>query len=235
MKTKTVLISLFAVLLLASCGTNSTLSTTSPALSVTGSGQAAAKPDVVDIQLGVETANADATTAVDQNTSKINAVLDVLHNLGIDDADIQTVNYSMWVETLNDPNGQPTGEQRFHVSNQVSVRLRDLTQTGALLQQAIDAGATNVAGITFGVADPAELARTALDQALADAQQKADHITGEMGVTLGKVQTVIENGAATPPVPNMVKSTALSASTVPVSEGQFSVSAQVQVIYDIAP
>ena len=235
MKTNAIIVYVFAVLLLASCGTNNAVSTSSPTISVTGSGQAAAKPDIVDIQLGVEISNADATTAVDQNTTKMNAVMDVLHNLGIDDADIQTANYNMWVKMLNDSNGQPTGEQRFHVSNQVSVRLRDLSKTGALLQQAIDAGATNVSGITFGVADQADLASTALDKALTDAQQKAEHIAGDMNVQLGKVQTVIENGAANPPLPNAVESPMLSAAAVPVSEGQFSVTAQVQVIYEITP
>jgi uncharacterized protein YggE len=233
MKIKTILFYLLAALLLVGCATGNPGTTISPTISVTGSGDASAKPDIVDIQFGVEAVSSDPAEAVSQNSGQMNAVMDVLHSLKIADADIQTVNYSMWVEVIYDTNGQPTGEQRYHVSNQVNVRLHDLTQTGALLEKVIGAGVNNVAGITFGVADTTGLAQTAMDAALANARQKAERMAEDLGLHLGNVQSVVESGTATPPVPYAGARASVEAAAVPISEGQFSLNVQVQVVFEI--
>ena len=49
----------------------------------------------------------------------------------------------MWIEQVVDREGQPTGESRYHVVNQVRVRLRDLSKTGEVLQKVLEAGDNN--------------------------------------------------------------------------------------------
>lgn len=203
-------------------------------ISVSGSGTADTVPDIVDIQLGVDTIENEPATAVSKNTELMNEIMGVLKIIDISSEDVQTVFYSMWVEDVYDESG-PTGERRYHVTNQVNVRLDDLTQTGILLEEAISAGATTIAGITFGVADTTELEQAALDNAILDARQKAERIASDMGVELGSVISVSEGGASYPLVPYYGEKGLGGGGGVPVSEGQFSVSMAVQIVFELIP
>ena len=52
-------------------------------LSVSGDGAASAAPDIVDIQLGVETIDEDPKTAIDDNTSTMQSVIEALTDLEV--------------------------------------------------------------------------------------------------------------------------------------------------------
>jgi uncharacterized protein YggE len=58
--------------------------------------------------------------------------------------------YGMWIEQVVDREGQPTGESRYHVVNQVRVRLRDLIKTGEFLQKVLSEAGANNAGRDSG-------------------------------------------------------------------------------------
>jgi uncharacterized protein YggE len=239
MKTRITLASLvIALLLITGCSAQelTTDDNQGSTITISGVGTASAVPDVVDIQLGVEAVSNEPVDAVSQSTSNMNAVRAVLDNMGVDPSDIQTVYYNMWVEEVYDQNGQVTGEKRYHVTNQVNIRLRDLDQIGTLLEKTTSAGATNVAGITFGVADTTELEQTALDNAISNANKKAERIASEMGTTLGTVVNMVEGGFYIPPSPYFGEKTGLGGgSAVPISQGQFSMTVQIQVVYNLAP
>ncbi len=203
-------------------------------ISVSGMGMASAPPDVAEIQLGVETVNTDAGRAIDENTQRMSAVMGVFKEMNIEDKDIQTVRFSMWVEEERDREGQLTGVRRYHVVNQVRVRLRDISLTGELLQRALSAGANTVGGISFTVADPTELERQARDKAIADARAKAEQLATGLGARLGPVRQVSEYGGVVKLVEAQAERALAAGAPVPVSGGEFSVSVQIQVVFDIA-
>ena len=166
----------------------------------------------------------------------MNDIIAVLGEMGVAETDIQTVNYSMWVEDVYGPDNQPTGEKRYRVSNQVSIRLRDLSQIGKLIEETTNAGATYVSGITFAVADTTQLEQEALDDAILLANQKAEWVASEMGVELGQLKTVIEGGYNISPIPYLGAEGGIGGGAeAPISQGQFTVSAQVQVVYELIP
>jgi uncharacterized protein YggE len=239
MKTKIIITSIIALLILVGCSTPASLQNgvyNPPTISVTGTGKASAVPDIVDIQLGVETVSNDPAEAVSENTTRMNAVMAVLDDFEIPRSAVQTVYYNMWIEDVVDENYVPTGDRRFHVTNQINIRSKDLTGTGDLIQEAISAGATMVAGVTFGIEDPTELEQSAMDEAIANAGIKAGRMTEEIGVTLGSVRGVVQGGSFFPPVPYYgEKGFGGGGVAVPISEGQFSVTVQVQVIYELIP
>lgn len=229
------MLGLVAALMLTSCN-SAAVSNTPATLSASGTGTASTDPDVVDIQLGVDTVDSDMAAAVDQNTIKMNEIMAVFAKMGVADEDIQTTNYNLWVEEVYDQSGQPTDEKRFHVSNTVNVRLRDLTQVGTLIEEATSAGVNNVFGINFGVADTTELEQAALDNAIDNAQGKAAWMASKMEANLGPVVNVIEGGLYSSPMPMAAKSMGEGGGgEVPISQGQFSMTAQVQVTYELLP
>jgi uncharacterized protein YggE len=237
MKQKLIIIGIAVLaLLLSSCGTavEQASQPIESTISVNGSGTASAIPDVVDIQLGVDILDVDPVEAVAQNTSKMDAVMTVLDDMNVLETDIQTIYYSMWVEDVYDQEGQLTGEKRYRVTNQVNVRLRDLTQVGTLIAKATDAGATSISGITFGVADTTELEQTALESALGAAHDKAVKIADEMDLSIGEIVNINESGFYSPPTPFYgEKGIGGGTGAVPISQGQFSVTTSVQIIYNL--
>mgnify|MGYP001102305855 CR=1 FL=1 len=203
-------------------------------ISVNGNGKASAPPDVAEIQLGVETIKTDASLAISENTERMTAVMGVLKGLNVEDKDVQTVNYSMWVEEVYDKEGQPTGEMRYHVVNEVRIRLRDLTKTGELLQKALEAGANKVSGISFSVADPVALQREARDQAIADARAKAEQLATGLGAHLGPLHQASEYGGMVVSYEAPMMEKGVGGGAVPVSGGEFSITVEIQVVFDIA-
>ncbi len=201
-------------------------------ISVNGSGVASAAPDVAYVSLGVETVNADPAQAVADNNTKMTAVMEAIKALGIAETDIQTVNYTMWIEQVVDGDGVPTGETKYHVSNQIRVKIIDFDQTGEALQSALAAGANTVAGVEFAISDPSALQQQARDKAMAAAQTKAEQLASGFKVTLGPVRNVNEfSGVVQPAALAMGIGGGESA---PISGGSFSVTVEVQVVYDIA-
>lgn len=239
MKIKLALISLFIILItFTGCNSLENSRGDSPGSTITigGTGVATAVPDIVDIQLGVEALSNAPVDAVNESTAKMNAVMAVLDDMGINTGDIQTVYYNMWVEDVYDQDGQLTGEKRYRVTNQVNIRLRNLGQLGSLLEEVIGAGATNINGITFGVADTTELEQEAMENAIANAAEKADRVASNLGLGLGKIINLVESGFYTPGVPYYGEKVGIGGgAAVPISQGQFSVTVQVQVVYDLIP
>jgi len=101
MKIKYLILGLVAAILLSSCN-SAEESATPTTLSASGTGSASTDPDVVDIQLGVDTVDSDMAVAIDQNTIKMNEIMAVFTNMDIAEKDIQTTNYNIWVEDVYD-------------------------------------------------------------------------------------------------------------------------------------
>lgn len=203
-------------------------------ISVNGSGTATGTPDMVDIQFGVESVHADAAEAIGDNNARMQAVLAAVKALGVEDKDVQTVNYSMWVEQIyNMETGMPSGEVRYHVTNQVNVHLRDVAKAGELLGTALAAGANTVNGITFGVADPTELQTTARELAVKQARARAEALAAGLGVRVGKVRFVTEYTNDVSPVPMYAAMEVKGGEAVNIATGSYNVNVEVQVTFDI--
>lgn len=206
-------------------------------IQLSATGTATAAPDLANIYLGVESINEDAEAAVNDNAERSAAVMDALAALDIAAGDIQTVNFSMWVESVYDDEGQPTGQVRYHVTNQFSVRLRDIGRTGEVLGAALQAGANNVHGISFTVSDPLALQQQARDIAIANARAKAEQLANGFEAQLAGVRQVIEySDDMTPvPAPYMPERGGMGGGgQVAISPGEFSVLVRIEVIFNLA-
>lgn len=236
MKRALILSGLIFILFLTSCTPieQSSSTTIGSTISASGTGTANANPDLVVIQLGVDTVNGDPNEAVNQNTAKMNELIDLLGKTGISANDIQTTNYNMWVEDIYNQNNQPTGEKRYHVSNQVNVQLKDISKIGELIKDATSVGASNVSGISFAVSDTSELEQAALDIAIDDARQKAEWMAEKLGLKVGSIVNVVEGGNFSPPITYQSGAQGIGGGApVPIAQGQVSLTAQVQVEFEL--
>ncbi len=185
---------LVIALALAACGP----SAASPArtLTVSGTGTVTLAPDIAYVYIGVHTENADIAQAVASNNTKAQAVVDALHNSGVDAKDIQTSNFSVYsTNTYDKLTGQPTGTG-FAVDNNVYVTVRDLTKLGGLLDTAIKAGANNINSVSFDLADKTAGMQQARQKAMTDAGDLAAELAKSAGLTLDGVQSITYGASA---------------------------------------
>ena len=205
-------------------------------LTVSGDGAASAVPDIADLELGVQTIDEDPTVAIVDNTTAMANVIEALTDLDIDEDDIQTRSFNMWVEQVYGPDG-PTGDFLYHVVNQIMVRVRDLDMTGDVLGAALAAGANNVSGITFGVEDTQALEEAARDAAVDNALAKADQLAERLGVKVGSARHVTETSGGFPREERLERAMAFDSggASVPVSPGDFTVRVSVNIVFDIEP
>jgi hypothetical protein len=158
-------------------------------VTVIGLGEVRASPDTAHIQLGVGTERRTAQEALKENNVQANEVVTKLVELGIEEKDIQTSNFSIY-PTYDDNGRIITG---YRVSNIVAVTIRNLDEAGELLDQVVQVGANRVHGIRFSVDDPSDLLAQALDRAMDNARAKARQLAEAGNADLGEVLVITEN------------------------------------------
>jgi len=167
-------------------------------VTVTGEGTVAAAPDNAVIRLGVASQGKTARAASDANAKEMSVVLAAIKESGVADRDIQTTSLSL--QPQYDP--KQTGAARlvgFQVSNQVTIKIRDIDRLSAVLDRAIAAGANEMSGIEFVVSEQAKLLDKARAAAIADARRKAELYANAAGMKVGRVMAISEEGSAPPP------------------------------------
>ncbi len=205
-------------------------------ITVVGEGTVATQPDVAQIQVGVEVKGDNAQDASAEAATTMDAILAALKGAGVATKDIQTTGFNIWVEQRTGPDGMATDQVIYHVSNSVSVIVRDLDTVGDVLDAVIDAGANNIYGVTFSVEDPDPVMAEARSLATEDALARAEELAGLHGVALGEVVSISEviNGAAVPMLESVNASMSMGNAGGPISPGELQMTARLQVVYAIA-
>lgn len=205
-------------------------------ISVNGVGEARGDPDMATITVGVNVADESISAAVSESNQIVDDITAALQEFGVDPDDIQTTNFSIWAEEQWDPEtGQRREEKLYRVDSTVQVNLRQVERMGALMQTAIESGANNIHGLSYGVDDTSVLADEARDQAIADARRRAELIADELGVSLGEAVTVTESSG---PAPMAFFETAMmgmggGAGEPPLSQGKMTVTVSLNITYEI--
>lgn len=200
-------------------------------LTVSGSGQAFAAPDMATITLGVSERAKTARDAMDAASGAVAAILSRLETLGVETRDVQTSDLSLgpvWGPRNASGEARITG---YEASNRLTVRVRALDGLGGLLDAVLDDGANRFSGLSFGMQDPQPLHDAARRAAVADALRKAALYAEAAGVTLGPIRSISEQGGARPVMGDMMF--AARAEAVPVAAGETGMSAQVTVVFDL--
>jgi uncharacterized protein YggE len=199
-------------------------------VTVNGEATVSVAPDTAMIRIGVTSAGKNAREASETNAKQMTAVLSAIKANGIDPRDIQTSRLSLQpqYDATKPGAARLTG---FQVTNQVTVRIRDIGKLPTILDHAIAAGANEMSGIEFVVSQQSHLLDQARDEAIADAHRKAALYAKAAGAKLGRVVAITDEGAAPPPRPVMQ---ALRAGAVPVAPGEQTLRASVTVSYELA-
>ena len=194
-------------------------------ITVTAVGSIKAVPDRAELSFGVTTDGATAKDASRANAARMTKLIDALKAAGVRATDIGTQNVSV------SRRHSPTGEQLpgYTAENSVSLKVAS-NRAGAIVDLAVENGATNASGPSFDVSDREALYLDALREAVREARKKAEAIAGAGGVSVGDVTRVVEGGGADPPV--YLEAAARTQAT-PIEPGQEEIQATVTVTFAV--
>jgi uncharacterized protein len=182
-------------------------------ITVSGEGKVYAKPDVAVVSLGVTTDGLTVAEVTKNNTEKMNAVIDAIKALKIDEKDIQTTNYSLTpyydreVTIIPAVSNMSSGVSssnvytttatkkilKYTLSQNVQVKIRDFAKVGDVLSNATAKGANLVGDLQFTIDNPEKLKEEARAKAIDQAKANAKNLAKESGISLGKIINVYEN------------------------------------------
>ncbi len=206
-------------------------------LSVTGTGKVMLVPDLAYINIGVRSEASDVSTALASNNSQASAISEAIKAAGVDEKDLQTANFNVYSIQQYDMNGQPSYVS-YAVDNTLYVTVRDLTKLSQVLDAALGAGANQIYGINFDLANRQAALDQARDLAIKDAGVKALATAATAGVILGQIQNInVSNTSYVQPYSPYGMGGGGGAmdaySSVPVSAGQIVVTYDANIVYVI--
>jgi len=171
-------------------------------ISITGTGEVYAKPDLALTSFSVITEAKTVIEALAENTEKMNAVIAFVKSEGVDDKDIKTTGFNIypryeWQEKNTCWPPCPNGKRvlvDYEVSQTLQVKIRDMVKIGSILQGATEQGANQVSDLQFTIDDEDGLKKQAREEAIDKAKTKAKELASQLGVRLGKVVEFSESG-----------------------------------------
>jgi uncharacterized protein YggE len=227
----------------AVCGSETTRIENTPpdqirGITVSGEGKVTGKPDLALITLGVSTLRPTVAEARDAAAAALTGMLDAMRANGVADDDIQTSQLSIYPEYDYSANTQRI--VGFRVGNTVTVKVRDIDSTTAVIDDAITAGGdeTTIQSIAFTIDNPESLREQAREAAVADARRKAETLANASGVTIGNPININEGGGAIPPIPYATERFAAdeasqAGASTPIEAGELDVIINVSVTWEI--
>lgn len=209
-----------------------------PSIVVMGEGEVSVSPDMAVMMLAVMREAKTAREALDANNTAMADVIAAMKEGGVEPRDLQTSGLSISPQYVypNDKNGEEkpriTG---YQVTNSLTVRVRDMTKVGELLDRSVTLGVNQGGNITFTNDDPSEALQEARKKAVADALAKARTLAEAAGVKLGKVRQISEQSFRQPPMPLRAKAMRMEAAdaAVPVEAGENSYQIHVNMSFGI--
>ncbi len=202
-------------------------------LQVAAEGRVESAPDMATISLGVMTEGQTAAAAMAENARRMNALTQALRRAGVAERDIQTSNLSVNPQYVYAEN-QPPRVTGYQANNQVTVRVRNLDNTGRVIDAAVAAGGNTVNGISFSHADPEAQLDAARRAAAQNARRRADLYAQAFGMRVHRVIAISESGGYAPPMPMPVMARMeLSDAATPVAPGEITTNVSVSVTYEL--
>jgi uncharacterized protein YggE len=222
---------LASALLLAGCSPQVVTTPSSQnvgTVTASGTGKASATPDQAVMSFGVSKRRGSAKPALDATSKSAQQISAAVQKAGVDREDIQTQNISIYPTTGR--SGKITG---YQAGLSVTAKVRDLGQLSEVISAATKAGASEISGPTFDVADDTKYKQEAIQKAVDDARKNAEAMAKAAGKSVGGVVKISASDTAVRPVPFNYGGAGMDAAAVPIEPGQLDITAGVTVVFEL--
>jgi uncharacterized protein YggE len=124
----------------------------------------------------------------------------------------------------------------YQASNTVSLKVRDISKLGKVLDALVASGANQVNGPNFEIDEPESAYDEARRNALKKAQERADMYAKTLGLRVRRIVSIDEGGGDRPPVMlrgAMMKTMAMETADTPVAPGESTLSISLNVVFEL--
>jgi uncharacterized protein YggE len=203
-------------------------------ISVTAEGEATVAPDLAVVTFAVTGQGKELAPTRDDVTVRSSVVLAALREVDVADADLQAPDVSISPEYDYRKGQKLIG---YRVARLMTVRVRDLSRLGQVLDGVVSAGANEVHGAQMSASDPSAAEHQALEKAFAAARAKAEVLAAAAGVKLGGVIRIEEEPSlGVGPVPRMRAMAAMAedaGAPTEVATGELTVTRRIRAWFSI--
>ena len=161
-------------------------------ITVTGTSEISLPPDEVILNLGVVSRDKDLATAKAQHDTRVKKVIADARGAGVESKDIQTNALRMTAEYSEEKLPRFLG---YEVTQSVEVTLKDLSKYESLTSKLLEDGVNRIDSVDFEIAETRKYKDEARLKAIRAAREKATAMAAELGQSIAKPWTIIENNA----------------------------------------
>jgi uncharacterized protein YggE len=162
-------------------------------LDISAIGEVSRVPDVAIISAGVQSRSTTASAALQDTADRMQRVIAALKRAGVADRDIQTSNVSLNPE-YRYPDNQAPQLVGYTANNSVSVRFRDIRNSGKILDALVAQGANQINGPSLTVDKPQAALDEARAQAIATGRARAELYARSLGLRVVRIVSLTESG-----------------------------------------
>ncbi|MGV0626052.1 SIMPL domain-containing protein [Mycolicibacter minnesotensis] len=205
-------------------------------VTVVGSGEVQGVPDTLTAEAGIEFVAGDVTSAMNQTSERLQAVIDALVDAGVDRKDISTTQVSLQPQYGNPDSSGSSTITGYRAGNTIRVKVeRDSASQVLVVIVRAGGDATRINGVSYSIEDDSELVRSARERAFNDAKARAEQYAQLSGLHLGQVISISEiaSGASPSPMETMPMPRGAMAAAPPLEPGQQTVSFTVTAVWEL--
>ena len=228
-----------ALLVFSVAGTNLAAAADPNTIAVSGMAEQEVAPDMAYIDVGINVRADDAETARTQEAQIASQIRRALLGLAITDNDLQNTSYYLYQEYKVDRNGVRTAD-KYVLDSSIKVTVKDLDKLSQVIDNVVEAGATNISNITYALSTQNIIQRQLLATAVANARDKAAVVANAASRTLGNMLSAdinsFDGGTIVAYGANKLRSTTNLAEdgvATKLSPGKIKLNARVQVVFSL--
>lgn len=228
-----------ALLVFSVAGTNLAAAAEPNTIAVSGMAEQEVAPDMAYIDVGINVRADDAETARTQEAQIASQIRRALLGLAITDNDLQNTNYYLYQEYKVDRNGVRTAD-KYVLDSSIKVTVKDLDKLSQVIDNVVEAGATNISNITYALSTQNIIQRQLLATAVENARDKAAVVANAGSRTLGNMLSAdinsFDGGTIVAYGANKLRSTTNLAEdgvATKLSPGKIKLNARVQVVFSL--
>ena len=228
-----------ALLAFSVAGTNLAAAAEPNTIAVSGMAEQEVAPDMAYIDVGINVRADDAETARTQEAQIASQIRRALLGLAITDNDLQNTSYYLYQEYKVDRNGVRTAD-KYVLDSSIKVTVKDLDKLSQVIDNVVEAGATNISNITYALSTQNIIQRQLLATAVENARDKAAVVANAGSRPLGNMLSAdinsFDGGTIVAYGANKLRSTTNLAEdgvATKLSPGKIKLNARVQVVFSL--
>lgn len=228
-----------ALLVFSVAGTNLAAAAEPNTIAVSGMAEQEVAPDMAYVDVGINVRADDAETARTQEAQIASQIRRALLGLAITDNELQNTSYYLYQEYKVDRNGVRTAD-KYVLDSSIKVTVKDLDKLSQVIDNVVEAGATNISNITYALSTQNIIQRQLLATAVENARDKAAVVANAGSRTLGNMLSAdinsFDGGTIVAYGANKLRSTTNLAEdgvATKLSPGKIKLNARVQVVFSL--